>query len=87
VVLQQLFGNQSLLTYPSSLPGMTYMLAIIINGHQIHLGFRDREVFVRARVCDTVLELIPLQVFGTLEHFDLPASLVDNCVYWLDLRT
>lgn len=87
VVLQQLFGNQSLLAYPSSLPGMTYMLAIIINDHQIHLGFRNREIFVRARVRDTVLELIPPQVFGGLDHFDLPASLVDNCVHWLDLRT
>jgi hypothetical protein len=87
VVLQQLFGNQSLLTYPSSLPGMTYMLAIIMNGHQIHLRFRNGEVFVRARVCDTVLELIPPQVFGTLDDFDLPASLVDNCIHWLDLRT
>jgi len=66
---------------------MTYMLAIIMNGYQIHLGFCDREVFVRARVRDTVLELIPPQVFGTLEHFDLPASLVNNCVHWLDLRT
>jgi hypothetical protein len=87
VVLQQLFGNQSLLTYPSSLPGMTYMLAIIMNGHQIHLGFRNGEIFVRAHVCDTVLELIPPKVFGTLDHFDLPASLVDNCIHWLDLRT
>jgi hypothetical protein len=87
VALQQLFGNQSLLTYPSPLPGMTYMLAIIMNGHQIHLGFRNGEIFVRARVRDTVLELIPPQVFGALDHFDLPASLVDNCVHWLDLKT
>jgi hypothetical protein len=38
-------------------------------------------------VRDTTLELIPPQVFGTLEHFDLSVSLVDNCVHWLDLRT
>jgi hypothetical protein len=66
---------------------MTYILAIIMNGHQIHLRFRNREVYVKARVRDTVLELIPPQVFRTLDHFDLPASLVNNCVHWLDLRS
>jgi hypothetical protein len=86
-VLQQLFGNQSLLTHPSSLPGMTYVLAVVMYGHHIHLGFRNGEIFVRARVGDATLELIPPQVFGTQERFDLPASLVDNCVHWLDLRT
>lgn len=38
VVLQELFGNHSLLTYPSPLPSITYMLAITPNQHQIHLG-------------------------------------------------
>lgn len=38
LVLQELFGNQSLLTYPSNLPGMTYMLAITPNRHEVHLG-------------------------------------------------
>jgi hypothetical protein len=38
LALQELFGNQSLLTYPSNLPGMTYMLAITPNRHQVHLG-------------------------------------------------
>lgn len=87
IVLQQLFENQSLLTYPSSLPGMTYVLAAPIYGHWIHLGFRGGEMVVRARLRDAVLELIPPQAFGTLDHFDLPASLIDNCVHWLDLAT
>lgn len=38
VTLKQLFGNQSLLTYPSAMPGMTYMLGFPMHGHQIHLG-------------------------------------------------
>ena len=82
-VLRQLFGNQSLLTYPSSLPDMTYMLAIRMNDHQIHIGFHRREIFVRALVRGAVLELIPPRVF----ELDLPASLVDNCVHWLNIRT
>ncbi len=55
VILKQLFGNQSLLTYPSGLPGMTYMLAMRMYGHQIHLGFRNRNLIVRACVRNTVL--------------------------------
>lgn len=38
VVLEELFGDESLLTWPSNLPGMEYQLAINKKGHQIHLG-------------------------------------------------
>ena len=87
VILRQLFGNQSLLTYPSGLPGMTYMLAIRMYGHQIHLGFRNRNLIVRAYVRNTVLEFIPLEIFRDTSSFDLPASLIDGCVHWLDLQS
>ena len=86
-VLQHLFPNQSLLTYPSALPGMTYMLAIIVQGHQIHVGFRQGRLIVRACLRHTTLELIPPDVFENLPSFDLPSSLIANCVHWLDLRT
>ena len=87
VILEQLFGNQSLLTYPSGLPGMTYVLAIRMCGYQIHLGFRNKNLIIRACVRDTVLELIPREVFGGPSNLDLPASLVENCAHWLDLNT
>jgi hypothetical protein len=87
VILQQLFGNQSLLTYPSAMPGMTYMLGFQEHGHQIHLGFRNRNLIVRAWLRSTVLELVPRDVFGPGASFDLPAELIDNCVHWLDLAT
>lgn len=86
--LEQLFpGNQSLLTYPSGLPGMTYMLAICMYGHQIHVGFRKEQLIVRACVHNTVLELIPPEVFVGPLNFDLPALLVEGCAHWLDLNT
>lgn len=66
---------------------MQYRLAIAVNGHQIHLGFRDNNLIVRARLRETVLELIPREKFGNPEYFDLPASLVENCIHWLDLST
>ena len=87
LILGQLFGNQSLLTYPSPLRGMTYTLAFAINGHQIHIGFRQGTLIVRACVSGTVLELIPQTVFGGARNFDVPDSLVEHCVHWLDLNS
>ncbi|MCJ1312341.1 hypothetical protein MMC25_006015, partial [Agyrium rufum] len=88
-VVQQLFGNQALLTYSSSLPGMTYVLAkrSDVQGHQIHLGVRDGKLIVRALLKGKLMELIPAEVFGSQSDFDLPASLVQNCVHWLDLSS
>ena len=87
VVLQQLFGNKPLLTYPSALRGMTYMLACSLDGHQIHFGFRGNNLIVQACVKGSVLEFVPQQVFGDLSDADLPTSLIENCVHWIDLRT
>lgn len=86
VVLEQLFGNQTLLTYPSYLPGMTYTLAFHMWGHQVHFGFRNGILIVQACYHDTILELVPRDVFGNPANFDLPAALIENCAHWLDLR-
>jgi hypothetical protein len=87
VVLKELFGNISLLTYPSPLPGMAHMLAIVMWGHRIHLGFRHGKVVVRAEMRSTILEFVPSEVFRGPTTFDLPSSMVENCVHWLDLNT
>lgn len=86
-VIGQLFGSQNVSTYPSSLRGMTYTVVFAINGHQIHIGFRENALIVRACVKGTVLELIPRDTFGGARNFDLPGSLVEHCVHWLDLNT
>ncbi|KAI9733803.1 MAG: hypothetical protein M1818_007070 [Claussenomyces sp. TS43310] len=87
VILTELFGNRSLSTYPSALPGMTYVLGFRECGHQIHLGFRKRELIVRACINDRVLEFVPRKVFIGPSNFDLPASLIKNCVHWIDVNT
>ena len=87
VMLEQLFGNQSLLVYPSNLPGMSYQLAIVPSGHQIHIGSRGGDPIIRARTCDSILEMIPPSIFGSVSDCDLPVALVENCVHWLNLRT
>ena len=80
-------GNQSLLIYPSGLLGMTYMLAIRMYDHQIHVGFRNGKLIIRAYLYGSILEYIPPEAFGDPLNFDLPSSLVKNCFHWLNLKT
>ncbi|KAI1947456.1 hypothetical protein LOZ57_003184 [Ophidiomyces ophidiicola] len=87
VVLEQLFGKQRLLTIPSPVFGMDYLLAFPINGHQIHIGFVEHKLVVQAHINGSILEYIPPHIFGNPTNFDLPGSLVLNCVHWLNLNT
>ena len=87
VTIQALFGSQSLLTYPSHLPGMSYVLKLDHNKHQIHLGLRDGKVLVRALIHGELHELIPPESFYGRENFDFPFSLITECVHWLNLTT
>ena len=94
LVLVQLFGNKSLLTYPSGLRGMDYRVAHGVKDHEVHIGFRRDCLIVQAYYQGTVLELIPHTVFSSPSSFDLPASLIGsgrfeggNCVHWLNTQT
>jgi hypothetical protein len=87
VVLSRLFGKQNLLTYPSSLRGMTYTLALPMCGHVVHIGFRGGTIVIQAAYKDTIFEVIPQEIFGTPANFDLPAELIENCAHFLDLKT
>ncbi|KAI1629950.1 hypothetical protein EDD37DRAFT_671712 [Exophiala viscosa] len=72
--------------YPSCLPGMTYKIGLNIEGHEIHLGFRQGKLVIRALTSQDELEYIPSSVFQGDQAFDLPASLTENCVHWLRLQ-
>ncbi|KAJ6256008.1 hypothetical protein Dda_9302 [Drechslerella dactyloides] len=86
-VLCTLFGNQNLLTIPSRLPGMTYMISRESDKHRVHLGFRNARLIVRAETSGTLIEYIPQNVFRNDKGVeDLPASLLDGCFHWLDLK-
>lgn len=94
LVLGQLFGNKSLLTYPSGLRGMAYRVAHGVKDHEVHIGFRNDCLIVQACYQGAVLELIPHTIFGSPSNFDLPASLIGsgrfeggNCVHWLNIQT
>lgn len=83
------FGDRAYLTYPSSMPGMIYMLACDFSRHQIHIGFRGRCQIIRARNSHTTMELIPPETFRSRQTDgvpDLPVPLIDNCAHWLNLQ-
>ena len=88
IVLRDLFGNLNLLTVPSRLHGMTHAVAHNHHSHEVHFGFREGLLFVRAVYHRTVLEFVPQQRFiSSTQEYDLPAPLVDNCVHWLNVAT
>ncbi|KAL5325012.1 hypothetical protein ACEPPN_006134 [Leptodophora sp. 'Broadleaf-Isolate-01'] len=85
--VKELFGNQHLLTFPSSLGGMSHVMATRTRGNEVHFGLRGKNVVIRALDRDSLLEYVPRRVFTDSDSFDLPSGLVENCVHWLNLRT
>ncbi|THC92491.1 hypothetical protein EYZ11_008029 [Aspergillus tanneri] len=85
--LKELFGNQRLVAFPSSMPGMSYTLAMDKDGHRVHIGYREQQLIIRAQKSGKLLELIPRYVFGYGQSSDLPVQLVDNCVHWMDIES
>lgn len=87
-LIKELFGSQSLRTYPSPLPGMSVAIARQMpHEHWVHLGFRNNQLVIRALQQGTVLELISPLIFGDHRHYDLPATLAIQCYHWLNLHT
>ncbi|KAH7117537.1 hypothetical protein B0J11DRAFT_493133 [Dendryphion nanum] len=82
--VKELFGNQHLLTYPSALFGMSYVMSTPIQGNEIHFGLRKGVVVVQARTRNSLLEYIPHHKFGS-NNVDLPFGLMHNCSHWLNL--
>ncbi|KAL4806252.1 hypothetical protein BDV18DRAFT_160319 [Aspergillus unguis] len=88
-ILKELFGNQRLFAIPSSLPGMEHFLLNRAENHEVHVGWRNEQLVIQARAlrAGSLLELVPRGVFGSGPAFDLPYSLISDCVHWIDLRT
>lgn len=86
-ILKGLFGNQRLVAFPSNLPGMSYMLGIPKNGNHIHIGYRGQQLIIQAQGATNLLEFVPKTVFGNETNFDLPGSLMYDCVHWVDLHS
>ncbi|KAM0427773.1 hypothetical protein ACHAPT_007229 [Fusarium lateritium] len=77
LILNELFGNQALLTYPSDRPRMQY----------IHVGFdRSGDLIVRAFKKPYSLQLIPRETFRNGQYWDLPGPLLQGSFHWLNLN-
>ncbi|ORY62516.1 uncharacterized protein BCR38DRAFT_467122 [Pseudomassariella vexata] len=87
VVLAELFGNQSLLKYPSNQPGMSYSLTVSRQGWHTHIGYDEYGMVIRAVRGQVVLQVVPRSVFLSRAGFDLPLSLINEHVHWLNLKT
>ncbi|PIG85815.1 hypothetical protein AARAC_009742 [Aspergillus arachidicola] len=85
--LRGLFGNQRLIAFPSNMPGMNYVLALDREGHQIHLGYRNKNLVIRALKDGRIFELIPRSVFERNGKLDLPVPLIFDCVHWINLNS
>ncbi|KAH7323576.1 hypothetical protein BKA65DRAFT_511056 [Rhexocercosporidium sp. MPI-PUGE-AT-0058] len=85
--VKELFGNQHLLTFPSSLSGMSHVMATRVLSNEVHFGLRGKKVVIRALIGDNLLEYVPRRLFMDGDKFDLPSGLIENCVHWLNIRT
>ena len=86
---KQLFGPRVFLTYPSTMLGMSYMLANLFEGHEIHFGYRGDIAFCRARTQSRILEWIPRRFLISKsgdEVPDLPLPLVEGHTHWMDIK-
>lgn len=83
--IARLFQNQRLAVYASTVPGMTYKIAFNPENQEVHLGFRQGDLVVQAWAQSGLWEYIPANIFERDATFDLPASLIDDCVHWLNI--
>ena len=88
---QEIFNDRVFFTYPSGIPGMSYMLATPYEGHQVHFGLRNGSPVMRVRSLEkapTLFELIPREMFsppGSRGVPDLPVPLLEKHIHWLDI--
>lgn len=88
LILNELFGNRTLLTRPSYRNGMQYQLCLRPQNYSIHVGFdKNKEMVIRAFRSKNSLQLIDRERFRSSEPWDLPGPLLDDCFHWLDLNT
>ncbi|KUI56442.1 hypothetical protein VP1G_03790 [Cytospora mali] len=86
-VVKELFSNAHLRTYPSMHSGMSHRLANAVEGNEVHFGLRHEEVVIKTVSSRGTMELIPRSVFSKNGAVDLPVSLLENCIHWLNLST
>ncbi|RAQ59819.1 hypothetical protein COH20_002093 [Aspergillus flavus] len=85
--VQELFGGQQLLAFPSALKDMAYMLCTLRQGHQIHFGLQGGKVVIRARIRGTTIQFLERTVFSIGTMADVPTPLLDEHFHCIDLAS
>lgn len=80
-----LFENETLQTLPSLVSGRTNQLLNSPKGHQIHFGLRGEKAVILDLTRDGMFQFIPSRVFRGADSYDLPSSLLDGCIHWLNI--
>ncbi|KAG8525228.1 uncharacterized protein KY384_008872 [Bacidia gigantensis] len=84
---RKLLGDRVLMTLPSDIVGMSYRLVSPHEGHEVHCGLRNDRLVLRTRQRGKILEFIPPEMFlGANNTPELPSSLIDHRVHWLDIE-
>ena len=79
----RIFGSRLFQVFSSTMPGMLYVTARDVEGHQLHFGKRADSIIIRMRTGNITLEAIPHGLF----RGDFPSALVDEYTHWLNLST
>ncbi|KAI9038037.1 uncharacterized protein KD926_011375 [Aspergillus affinis] len=84
--VQELFGKEHLLVFPSAMRGMEFTLVAPRSDHIVHFGRSKNEIIVRTHVRGNLLHLVHRDEFGKGAQADLPAPLIIDCFHWLNLK-
>ncbi|KAK1833011.1 hypothetical protein QBC39DRAFT_381058 [Podospora conica] len=87
VMMKELFGDQQLRVFQSSLPGMTYTLTFQPCNFTVHIGYEGNEMVIIAVARGLQLRLLPRSIFHDSDTWDLPIPLIENGFHWLNLGT
>jgi hypothetical protein len=82
-LFQQVFGSSVLRVFASDIPGMDCRVSQHIEGNEIHLGLRSREVVIKARAKGRIFQALFQSIF---ENF-LPHHFIHSFHHWLDEST
>ena len=79
----RIFGPQIFSVCASNMPGMLYMSARDVEGHQLHFGKRADDIVIRIRKDARTWEAIPHRKLLD----DFPSILVEEFLHWLEIST
>ena len=77
----RIFGSQIFSVCASNMPGMLYMSARDVEGHELHFGKRAGDIVIRIRTEARTWEAIPHRKLQD----DFPSILIEEFMHWLEI--